>query len=64
MNLQLEATGTFFAGVNHRDLIDFRASLGIEDVAKSSLEGVFKEMFPPWSSVNLPVIIHLQLLSL
>lgn len=52
--------GTSFAGVNHCDLIDFRARLGIEDVAKSSFKGIFREMFPSWSPVNLPVIIHLQ----
>lgn len=52
--------GTSFAGVNQRDWTDFRASLGIEDVTKSSFEGVFREMFPPWSPGNLPVIIHLQ----
>lgn len=60
MKSQLEEMGTSFAGVNHRDLIDFRASLGIEDVAKSSFEGIFREMFPPWSPVNLPVILRLQ----
>lgn len=60
MKSQLEATGKSFAGVKHCDLIDFRANLGIEDVTKSSFEGIFREMFPPWSPVNLPVIIHLQ----
>lgn len=60
MKSQLEAMGTSFAGVNHCDLIDFRARLGIEDVAKSSFKGIFREMFPSWSPVNLPVIIHLQ----
>lgn len=49
-----------FAGVNHCDLIDFRASLGIQDVTRSSFKGVFREMFRLWSTVNLPVIIHLQ----
>jgi len=60
MKSQLEATGTSFAGVNHHDLIDFRASLGIEEATKSSFKGVFREMFLSWSPVHLPVIMHLQ----
>lgn len=56
----LKATGAPSAAVNRRNLIDFRAGLGIEDVAKSSFEGVFREVFSPWSPLNWPVIIHLQ----